>query len=278
MKYTKIKITSKDNAKRFYRILCVNGNPDLNELGALIGLSINCWFEHGYLFNADGIDYIPGIWSEDAYDDEVYILDDYHLDELGDHFTYEYDTGEGWDFDCKVMKTTYDYEPEDGYDYPLAMVIEGKGQGIFENDHTTFWRYLNGEIDPESSEEDEDEMQFLPMNMEFEKFGDFDEPLDLEDMFYYEEDIEEIVDQMGGDYRESNYSNALSNIEMMVSYDIFHEETLNKTFKRLIKKYDVDYAYEKILDAMIEISSCYKESMTDEEIKDMYLKGLKKLK
>lgn len=294
MEYTKIKVTSKDNAKRFFRVLCVKGNPNLNELGALIGLSINCWFEHGYMFYKNRQDYIPGIWSEDRYyDEEVRVLDDFNLSDLEDHFTYVYDTGENWEFDCKVLKTKYNYEAKYD-DYPLAMVIEGKGQGIFENDHTTFWRYLDGEIDPESSEEDDELMQYLPMNLDFEKYGDFDNPLDLEDMMYYEEDIEDIVEEMRGDYEEEDYLDydqegvnhaelgsvirQLEKAERSVAYDIFHEEIMTNTFRRLIKKHDVVEAYQMIFDAMMKMSNDYVEEMTDRDIVDVYESELNKLK
>lgn len=60
-----------------------------------------------------------------------------HLSDLGENFEYWYDTGEGWDFFCKVMKRKYKYNEIQDEELPLALVVEGKGQGIFENDHQT---------------------------------------------------------------------------------------------------------------------------------------------
>ena len=81
------------------------------------------------------------------------------------------------------------YEDEEEAD--LAFVAKGAGQGIFENDHYTMWRYFDGLIDPNSNEENDE--QRLPMNMEFETYGDFDKPLDLEDYEYSDFYIEELI-------------------------------------------------------------------------------------
>lgn len=65
MEYTKIKITSKDDAKRFYRVLAVQGDPDLYVLGALIGESLQVDFEHAYMFVNKQGQYVFDEWVED---------------------------------------------------------------------------------------------------------------------------------------------------------------------------------------------------------------------
>ena len=87
----------------------------------------------------------------------------YHLSDLGDKFEYCYDTGENYDFDCKVMKRKVNVDYEDEEEADLAFVVKGAGQGIFENDHYTMWRYFDGLIDPNSNEENDE--QRLPMNL-----------------------------------------------------------------------------------------------------------------
>lgn len=94
MEYTKVKVLSKDDPKRFYRVLAIKGNPDLYELGAIIGFSVQAWFEHMYLFNKKGQPYIPDMWMEDFWEDAI-PMSKSHLSDLGNSFTFEYDTGEG---------------------------------------------------------------------------------------------------------------------------------------------------------------------------------------
>lgn len=189
MEYTQIKISSQDDPKRFYRVLAVKGNPDLLTLGALIGCSINAWFEHAYLFRIKGQ---REAYAFDSWEDDYFLpMSKYHLSDLGDKFEYCYDTGENYDFDCKVMKRKVNSYYEDEEEADLAFVVKGAGQGIFENDHYTMWRYFDGLIDPNSNEENDE--QRLPMNMEFETYGDFDKPLDLEDYEYSDFYIEELI-------------------------------------------------------------------------------------
>lgn len=38
------------------------------------------------------------------------------------------------------------------------------------------------------------------MNMEFKKYGDFDNPLDLEDMIYYEDDVSDLMMHLNPNY------------------------------------------------------------------------------
>ena len=203
MEYTQIKVSSKDDPKRFNRLIAVLGNPDLLELGAIIGQSVNAWFEHAYLFRKpkENKCYVIESWVDDfGFNSDDYSMAKTYLSDLGDTFIYEYDTGEGYEFDCKVFKKKLNYV-EDDYDeedYPIAFVVKGNGQGIFENAHGTLWKYLDGHIDPKS-QGDEEEYDFLPMNMDFEKFGDFDAPLDLEEYIFYKESIDLIADN----YREN---------------------------------------------------------------------------
>ncbi len=194
MEYSQIKVSFRTNPKQFNRVIAIHGDPSLDELGVIIGKSINAWFEHCYLFRcpSQNKNYIPDSWVDGTFEEDV-PLSKYHLSDLEDTFSYEYDTGEGYDFNCKKLKRKIYCEPDEDEPEIFAFVVKGVGQGIFENDIYTLYRYLDGEIDPNSDEESEEPWQNLPMNMSFDKYGDFDEPLDLDEYVYYKDEICDLV-------------------------------------------------------------------------------------
>ncbi len=278
MLYTKIKMESSDYPKRFYRIIAVREDPDLYELGAILGLSVQAWFEHFYYFEDKNNTYVPDSWVEH---DEVR-MSDYHLSDLGDTFKYNYDTGEGWQFNCKIYKTKYEYVSEFD-DYPISMVLEGKGQGIFENDIWTLDRYLDGIIPADSNEENLDEHMSLPMNMDFEVYGDFDKPLDLDFFEFYDEQVEDIAKHFKEEDEEYEVQqdDSIDDEEIIrfrssVAALIFNDENVNNAYRRLIKNMDINDAYEllvqKIADFMTSLNPC-----DEDEFNKKFEKMLKKL-
>ena len=296
MEYTKIKISLKQHPKRLYRVLAVKGDPDLYELGAIIGLSVEAWFEHLYLFYKNKTSYVVGSWLNDGYGNQKN-MGKYHLSDLGDSFRYEYDTGEGYVFDCKVYKNKVNHQDED-YDsddeYPAAYVIEGAGAGIFENDHYTLDKYLYGHIDPESSDEfdNEDDFQYLPQNIELEKYGDFDNPLDIDFMYYeqfrvdeianhykdyygeepeYLDEIDEVFDEDFDD-EDDDYEKNFDLFVDSVAGDIFTDENVNGIFRELLKYYDLNEAFAMVLKSTA-------QTFSDTEYKgDFYQKRIDDLK
>lgn len=264
MEYTRLKITYPGYAKRFYRIIAIKGDPDLPHLGAIIAESMRADFEHCWLFETKQASYEPDSWVE--YDDEysdTHPMSRYHLSDLPDRFAFTYDTGEDYSFNCTRMKKGIVASPDDD---PLAFVTDGKGQGIFENDHYTLSRYLRGEIDPESSEENEDEMFFLPMNMTFEKFGDFDSPLDLKTMRYDDSQFDAFLSDMTAYSKETTDShlisddpspedlmNVLNTVYPTVAVEIFMDPEINSIYRKLIKTHDMNDVYGMFVSCSINI-------------------------
>ena len=302
MEYTKIKVVSKDDPKRFYRIIAVANDPGLYQLGVIIGKSIRCWFEHLFLFRDKGTLYWPDMYCEE-YDDEP--MSEYNLSDLSDKFTFEYDTGEGYDFDCTVMKRKY-YDDEDDDSGIIAKVIEGAGQGIFENDHDTLWSILDGDADLESPLEDDD--YNAPMNMEeFEKLGDFFKPLNLDEMIYMEDEINTMAEHMNGEssfmnnddlpfYDDEDYDEDFDEdyddidpeeirntvhhmMECQIAYDIFYDDELNDVYTDLLKSHSMRDAFELI--SQTYIKSMYEGNSegikNSEELHDYCLKKIKSL-
>lgn len=259
MEYTKIKISLKEHPKRLYRVLAIKGNPDLYQLGAIIGLSVEAWFEHLYLFRKKNVRYVVGSWMDGFFDERD--MAEHHMLDLGDNFYYEYDTGEGYVFNCKIYKNKINYvdeEVDSEEEYPAAYVLEGVGQGIFENDHYTLDKYLYGDIDPESSKEsyEDKDFQLLPQNLTLEKYGDFDNPLDIENMFYEQYRVDEIANHFKEMYgeRSDEYLDEDDEIDDdfetfvdSVAGDIFKDENINTIFKELLKYYDLNVAFAMVL-------------------------------
>lgn len=176
MKYKQIKITF-DYAKpnRFYRTLLVKENINLVDLGCAIVSAFNGTFEHYFLFSKDKLTYNPKIYLEDSIFETELLMNDYNLVELGDKFKFTYDTGEGYDFTCEVKDTDMTYNEDENDD---VILIAGAGQGIWEDNIHSLCAYLDGKLDPNASEADDE--YSLPWNFENEKFSDFDN-FDLEE-------------------------------------------------------------------------------------------------
>ena len=104
-------------------------------------------------------------------------------------YTFMYDFNSQWHFDGIVLETIeFDSKKE-------VILLDGKGQGIWEDRIKTLYAYFDGKLDPESLIEDEENKYFKPWNKRVTKFGDFDTAFDLEyekEMFFasYKCDVE----------------------------------------------------------------------------------------
>lgn len=178
MTYTKIKIDFKYGPKnRFFRTILVKGNPNLFELAVMIGTSLGATFEHSFLFrtNTRSI-YVMAPFMEDPMEGYKY-LGNYHLEDLPSKFSFDYDTGDGWDFKCEKHAEKVDIKSK-----KKLIIVEGKGQGIWEDNIHSLYAFFEGKIEPESSKEDEKNGIYKPWNFEIEKFSDFDLALNLEEI------------------------------------------------------------------------------------------------
>lgn len=181
VKYKKIRADFKYAEKgRFYRVFLVREDVSLPELGEFIVTIFGGTMEHFFLFHEQGIDYVDESWLEEC--DEWVGYSDKSLLDLGDKFEFDYDTGDGWDFDCKVYKTEVikEFEEEDEELWPFGFVLEGKGMGIWEDNISSLYAYLNGEIDKDFDGEDEELCVYKPWNFEITKYSEFDDPIDVD--------------------------------------------------------------------------------------------------
>ena len=177
MIYTKIRVDFKYGPKgRFYRVILVKEDINLYNLGVGLGLALGAEFEHCFLITEGNInkEYVMAAFMVDPMPSYKYLAN-YTLNDLGDKFCYEYDNGDGWDFICKKYKRKVELDSKKD-----IIVLEGAGQGIWEDNIGSLYALFSGEINPLEDHEDEDKGIYFPWNFEIEKFGDFDMPLDIE--------------------------------------------------------------------------------------------------
>lgn len=176
MTYTKIRMDFYESPtkNRFYRVVLVKGDPDLFKLSVLLLTSVKAEFEHCFLIHAgEDISYVMASFMEDPMYGYKY-LRRYHLSNLPDKFVLEYDTGDGWEFNCRRYKKTVELDSEDD-----IILLEGAGYGIMEDNIHTLYEYFRGNVSPSSSTDHPDIGCYLPYR--FETYGDFDLPLDIEE-------------------------------------------------------------------------------------------------
>lgn len=179
MLYTKIRMDFKYADKgRFYRVLLIKGNPDLLTLGVALGDAVSAEFEHCFLITTGrkGPSYVMAPFMEDPLPGYC-ALARHTLDELPEHFDYEYDTGDGWDFACKRYKKKVELDSKQD-----VILLEGAGQGVWEDNIGTLYDYFAGRISKDSGEEDPDNGIAKPWNFSIDTYGEFDSPLDIDSL------------------------------------------------------------------------------------------------
>lgn len=179
MKYIKIKVSFKFYPDRFYRVLLVPENIELYDLAYAIGTSVHVDWDHAYQFIANKTCYLPDEML-DGFLCDGESMDGKTIDVLGEKAVFEYDFGDDWKFDVRIYKRRVE-RPE----VKSALILEGKGAGIWEDSISTFYDYMDGEIDDSilNMSLESDDFPMLPWYIADEpdrKLSDFDKPLDLE--------------------------------------------------------------------------------------------------
>ena len=168
MLYTKIKASFILAKNRLYRTFLVKPDIDLETLGCVICTGFRATYEHAFMFRVRKLSFVPEEWLDD-YFDHYRSMKDSTLEDLGPSFRLIYDTGDNWEFECKVYKRPVEYDSDE-----TAVIIDGAGAGIWEDNVWGFTRYLDGEIPPDTSEDLEEIDWYMPWNLELEQIGDFD--------------------------------------------------------------------------------------------------------
>lgn len=186
IKYIKIRVDFKYAEKgRFYRTFLVKDDVDLGTLGELIVDIFGGTLEHFFLYKTKEKQYLPSSWVDEWCLERGIIVTpfkDKTIRDLPEAFLFEYDTGDGWDFKCKKYRKEIIKEIDDDEDIPTGFVLEGKGMGIWEDNIHSLYAYLDGEIDKDYNKEDEEKGIYKPWNFDIDKYSDFDNPIDIEEL------------------------------------------------------------------------------------------------
>ena len=148
MEFIKIKVTWEDYPENLYRIILVKKNITLEELNDVLCLLLKTRFEHLSLFRAGKTTYINEEYVElpnqipyenvklaDVLDKEKQIL-------------FDYDLGAGYRFIVKRCSKYF-------YEYPFktnAILVEARGDGIFEDNMSDLYSIMENEEFDESEE------------------------------------------------------------------------------------------------------------------------------
>lgn len=177
MKYTKIRVAFKEFPKRFYREMYVRSDLSLFKLGVCICCSLGAEFEHYFLFEDAERQYVPRdfeeLWGNNVFMTK-YNFKDIVLDKKN-RFTLTYDTGEDYEFVITVLESDVELKRR-----KPAIILKGAGDRIWEDNISTLYAYLSGELDGKFFENDEENGIYMPWNVYEEyKLKDFDRPFDV---------------------------------------------------------------------------------------------------
>lgn len=263
MNYKTIKVEFTEKKDRFNRTIMVREDINLIELGCALCTALRTEFEHNFLFIKNKKHFLPDCFLADGWRDDL--LDEvpmkkYSLKDLGDKFKFWYDTGDNWMFDCKVYKKDTELVGRE-----IAYLVDGKGQGVWEDNAYTLRRYFEGEVDPNTDEEDEEKGIYFPWNLEIEKISDFDTKFNIAEekelfdetlnsnieiylenchSYGYELEVEprtqEVLDNMYENQNEDGVINMRLNtiIIKIIDEQINTVDYVNIKYKELLKKYD----------------------------------------
>ena len=177
MEFKKVRLDFKYAKKgRFYRVLLVPAHTKLNDLGCIFVEALKGAMEHCFLFKTKDTSFEPAAFLTEIFFDNSVYMNFYTIEDLGEKFVFIYDTGDGWDFDCKVYKKSVFLDTKD-----TTVLLEGAGQGIWEDNIGTLYAYFEGDIPHDFNEEDEERGIYKPWNVFVDKYSEFDDPLDIEE-------------------------------------------------------------------------------------------------
>lgn len=176
MLYRKMRVSLADAPDRLYRVFWLRENTRLDILAEILMDMLAMKREHLYEFIAGR---------------QVYVIDPEEMDmalkgnrmsgytaeDLGSSFRFIYDFGEDWTFDCRLENTGKNLDLDQ-----LIIMEEAAGAGIFEDNKQTLFAYFSGEAPAGMRTDRENRGLFMPWNLDLNKLGDFDSPVDLDDM------------------------------------------------------------------------------------------------
>lgn len=306
MKYKIIHVELENYETRLWRDIAISGNPTLMEVAVIIASSMQVEFDEDFIITDSGKTYMSKAAMAD-YKEKAIPLENSHLGDLDTSFSFIYDLMDQWVFNCDVHGEQINVTNmpfafvKDGYGQGLFEsdkdTFEAYMNGILKPEFSerTFMNKKYYRYD-------------MPYNMDFTYLGDFEKTLNLENMRYskqevkqiiryieeHHEDIENIPDWVDDDFGDDDYDFDpfdldLSDIEngeepteeqlnkmlqltrSLIAYEIFEDEDINKEYRRLNQKYDMNEVFDMITEAtlsvMLEADNPNNSDMHDERLK-----------
>ncbi len=171
MIYTRVNAAFAYAGDSLWRSLYVRGDITLEEFGCALLVSLRAEFEHSFQFEKKGRWYVPESYGD--FSSAWTPMRGHTLDELGDEFDFEYDTGDGWDFHCKVFKNAKEIDSD-----RMAIFDGGAGMGIWEDGILSFNMAVTGQVRPNRTRDKEEVGFYMPRNLPLKRVGDMNDPLD----------------------------------------------------------------------------------------------------
>ena len=171
MEFIKIRASWNDYPESLYRVMLVDKDITLERLAFALKILFKTQFEHLSQFKVGRTFYVPSDEMDD-YDFENKVYDWEKVTLLNaleekKFLTFAYDLGEGYEFLIKKIS-------QKTYELPIkasVLLLEAKGDGIFEDNISCLEDYLEGKIDEDSlNSYDED----------FQNDYDFDVKFDID--------------------------------------------------------------------------------------------------
>ena len=156
--YYKIKVEFLFAKKRFYRVFLVRTKVTVLDFIEAIRLSIRASDDHLYELGAN-----------ECYGEGKYV------DDLPKKSMFIYDFGDNYRFVVTKYKRTAMVESNKRF-----LLLDAKGQGIWEDFIRYFYAYLSGEYTDEDCNPEVDDP--CPIPYDYLKPSDFDEPVDLQEL------------------------------------------------------------------------------------------------
>lgn len=177
MLYRKIRVSHLDDKTKLYRIFYVPEDIRLNDLASVIRETFRMEEGHLYEFRKGKISYVMKTDDPYGYHDDYgdYDMSEHTIHDPGDQYRFIYDYGDHWEFEVRIFKLTKEIDSN----FPV-IVLEGKGQGIWEDNRWGYMQLLNGEMPKDLSEDDEENGFYMPWNLGLEHAEDTFEEIDAE--------------------------------------------------------------------------------------------------
>lgn len=164
MLYRKIRVSQLDDTKKLYRVMFVPEDISLRRLASVIvrafrgNESVSCRFESGSCWYS-------AIEKETAFHKP---MNGVSARDLGPAFRFQYDYDEEWQFEVRLLEETQEFDSDLD-----AIVTEGKGAGIWEDDRTGYKHLLSAVCQGKAVRKKDFR---LPYNLDLAKAADtFDE-------------------------------------------------------------------------------------------------------